>query len=268
MIPWILGSAALGGALGGVKGYQGSGGDLGSTLGGAATGALLGGVTGGLGAGAGGLAAGRMAKGLPIEMLLKKQGMGLGLTGIEKAMLAAPGVIGGAANIGTQLASGALLAPVAGAVSNLAGQAVGRPANAAAQAAAGVLGTQGPGAVNYDAMGNPLPSGLGQFGGVAPYGTALDVINPLGYGAGRTAEALREATAQRDSMRMLLPEIAKASEFRSKQELARQMAAAGIRQNIATAANMLERSQQAAQQMGVNAASQAGSALTSQYQYQ
>jgi hypothetical protein len=46
------------------------------------------------------------------------------------------------------------------------------------------------------------------------------------------------------------------------------LAAAGVRQNIATAANMLERSQQAAQQMGLTAASQAGSALTSQYQYQ
>jgi hypothetical protein len=45
------------------------------------------------------------------------------------------------------------------------------------------------------------------------------------------------------------------------------MAAAGIRQNIATAANMLERSQQAAQQMGQTAAQQMGSALTSQYQY-
>jgi len=268
MWPWVLGSAGIGATLGGIKGYQESGGDLGATLRGAAGGGITGGITGGLGAGASGLAASRMAGALPIKMLLQKQGMGLGLTGIEKAMLAAPGVAGGAANIGTQLASGALLAPVVGAATNLAGQAVGRPANAAAQAAAGVLGTRGPGPVNYDAMGNPVPAGLGQFGGVAPYGTALDVINPMGYGAGRTAEAMREATAQRDSMRMLLPEIAQASEFRSKQELARQMAAAGIRQNIATAANMLERSQQAAQQMGATAASQAGSALTSQYQYQ
>jgi hypothetical protein len=69
-------------------------------------------------------------------------------------------------------------------------------------------------------------------------------------------------------MRTLLPEIFQASEARSKAELQRQLAAAGVRQNIITAANMLERSQQAAQQMGLNAASQAGSALTSQYQYQ
>ena len=66
----------------------------------------------------------------------------------------------------------------------------------------------------------------------------------------------------------MMPEIARASEFRSRQELQRQLTAAGVRQNIATAANMLERSQQAAQQMGLNAASQAGSALTQQYQYQ
>jgi hypothetical protein len=65
-----------------------------------------------------------------------------------------------------------------------------------------------------------------------------------------------------------MPELFKAAEARSKTEFQRQMAAAGIRQNIVTAANMLERSQQAAQQMGLNAAQQMGSALTSQYQYQ
>jgi hypothetical protein len=81
-------------------------------------------------------------------------------------------------------------------------------------------------------------------------------------------ETLKTAEAQRDALRLMMPEIAKASEFRSRQEMQRQLAAAGVRQNILTAANMLERSQQAAQQMGLTAASQAGSALTSQYQYQ
>jgi hypothetical protein len=46
------------------------------------------------------------------------------------------------------------------------------------------------------------------------------------------------------------------------------MAAAQIRQNIQTAANLVQRGQQAAQQMGLTAAQQMGSALTSQYQYQ
>jgi hypothetical protein len=96
----------------------------------------------------------------------------------------------------------------------------------------------------------------------------LKSINPAGVAAGRRAEYGKTIEQQRDAMRTLLPEIFQASEARSKAELQRQLAAAGVRQNIITAANMLERSQQAAQQMGLNAASQAGSALTSQYQYQ
>jgi hypothetical protein len=48
----------------------------------------------------------------------------------------------------------------------------------------------------------------------------------------------------------------------------RQMAAAGIRQNIQTRAAMQERAQQAGLQAGLGALSQAGGALTSQYQYQ
>jgi hypothetical protein len=258
----------LGATLGGVEGYRRSGGDLGAAALAAGLGAALPGGMRMAGTALGNTALGARALGLGSQALSK--GMGAvgqvaskaGITGLPQgamAPLTAAGLGAAAAGLGS------FIAP------SLAGQiaaGVKPPANAAAQATAGVLGTQGPGAVNYDALGNPIPSGLGQFGNVAPYGTALDVLNPMGYGAGRTAEALREATAQRDSMRMLLPEIAQASEFRSKQELARQMAAAGIRQNIATAANMLERSQQAAQQMGLNAASQAGSALTSQYQYQ
>jgi hypothetical protein len=116
--------------------------------------------------------------------------------------------------------------------------------------------------------GDALPPGLGQFGGTDPYGNPLNILDPSGVAAGRRAEYGKTIEQQRDAMRTLLPEIFQASEARSKAELQRQLAAAGVRQNIITAANMLERSQQAAQQMGLNAASQAGSALTSQYQYQ
>jgi hypothetical protein len=262
MLPWILGSAALGAGLGGIQGYQSSGGDLGSTLRGAAGGGLMGGVTGGLGAGAGGFAASRMAGALPLQMLAKKQAMGLGLTGIEKAMMAAPAVAGGAANIGTQLASGALLAPLGAAAANLAGQA----GSGALKAGAGILGMKQPGAAEYST--DALPKGSSQFGPTDPYGTPLDQLDPRGIAAGQRMMYQKNIELQRDAMRTLLPEIFNASEARSKNELQRQLAAAGVRQNILTAANMLERSQQAAQQMGANAASQAGAALTSQYQYQ
>lgn len=260
MWPWLLGSAGLGAAIGGYQGYQRSGGDLGATLSGAATGGLLGGVTGRLGSATGGLAAGRMAKLLPIETLLKKQGMGLGLTGVEKAMMAAPGVAGVAANIGTQLAGGALLAPVAAAAGNLAGQAVRGPA----QLAAGALGYRAPGSADYTGGGGAVPP-VGQFGAGGTLSDPLDVLK--GTGMGRRLEYLKDAEAARDAMRVLYPEVAKISETAKKREFERNMAAAGIRQNIATAAQMLMQSQLGAQQMGQTAAQQAGQALTQQYQY-
>ena len=66
----------------------------------------------------------------------------------------------------------------------------------------------------------------------------------------------------------MMPYLYQAAEARSKSEMERQMAAAQIRQNISTAANLVQRGQQAAQQMGLTAAQQMGSALTAQYQYQ
>lgn len=52
MWPWLLGSAGLGAALGGIQGYRQSGGDLGATLQSALGGGLTGGLTAGLGMGA------------------------------------------------------------------------------------------------------------------------------------------------------------------------------------------------------------------------
>ena len=266
MLPLILGSAGLGATLGGIQGYQQSGGDLGRTFQGALSGGLLGGVTGGLGSAAGGLAAGRMAGMLPINTLLQKQAMGLGLTGVEKALLSAPKLAGGAANLGTQLAGAAVLAPVAGAIGNLAGQAVGRPAGAAAQLGAGYVGSRGPGAVDYNQIGGNAVPGVGMYGGQEILGT-----NPLSNilpGMARSGESLREAEAQLGVIRTIYPEVAAAAEAAKKKEFERQMAAAGIRQNIETAANMIQRSQQSAQLMGQTAAQQMGNALTAQYQYQ
>jgi hypothetical protein len=248
----ILGSAGLGAALGGVQGYRQSGGDLGKTVQGALSGGLLGGVTGKLGGMAGESA---------------KRFAGQALEASPLAGVLTP-LAGGAANLGTQLAGAAVLAPVAGAIGNLAGQAIGRPAQAIAQLGAGYVGSRGPGAVDYNkAGGNAIPQTIDQFGRVVPYGTNPSDIIGL-PGMARTLEAQREASAQRDAMRILYPEVAAASEARSKKEFERQMAAAGIRQNIETAANMIQRSQQSMQQMGQTAAQQMGNALTAQYQYQ
>jgi hypothetical protein len=271
MLPLILGSAGLGAALGGIQGYQQSGGDLGRTFQGALSGGLLGGATGGLGGIAGG-AASRMAgsalgltEGALGKTLLQKAAAGT-LTGKEALLLKAPALAGGAANLGTQLAGAAVLAPVAGALGNLAGQAIGRPAGAAAQLGAGYAGSRGPGAVDYNQIGGNAVPVVDAYGNVSVLGT--DPLGNILPGMTRSAESLREATAQRDAMRTIYPEVAAASEARSKKEFERQMAAAGIRQNIETAANMIQRSQQSAQQIGQTAAQQMGNALTAQYQYQ
>jgi hypothetical protein len=268
MLPLILGSAGLGAALGGIQGYQQSGGDLGKTAQAALSGGLLGGVTGGLGSAAGGLAAGRMAGMIPLNSLLQKQAMGLGLTGIEKALLNAPKLAGGAANIGTQLAGAALLAPAAGAVGNLASQAFGGPARAA-QAALGTgaamgvpgLGAQQPGPFTpVTAVPEDLQARNRQLG-------SLDVIDPTkSFAAGRLAAEKDMDTQVRNMQKLINLQYPVLSQVK-KDEMQRNLAAAQIRSNIATQADAIRGSLATSQQMGANAASQMGSALAAQYQY-
>lgn len=240
-----------GALLGGIEGYRRSGGDIGAT----ALGAGLGAVTPAgfrmAGTALGGLGAGALSK-TALGGVLQRQAAQTGTSLLTQI----PGAAGAAA-----AGLGLMAAPAL--AGKLAAGAAG-PARSAAGGAAGLaVPAMQPGEAIYDA-GAAVPGGLPV--GASPYGTA-DIINPAGaFAAGRTAQLL-EGDIQLANMRKLMPELFKASEARSKTEFQRQMAAAGIRQNILTAANMLERSQQAAQQMGVNAASQAGSALTQQYQY-
>jgi hypothetical protein len=262
----------LGALAGGIEGYRRSGGDIGAT----ALGAGLGAVTpAGLrmaGTALGGTTLGaRLLGGIPEAV--SRAGGALGATKVGQAALkagmipqgplpamTAAGLGGLAAGVGTALGAPAL----AGALASKASA----PIRGAAQVGAGTLGYQAPGEIDYAALGGgggAVPP-VGTFGAG---GTLSDPLNVLGrVGMAQRLETSKTAEAQRDALRMLLPEISKAAEFRSKAEMQRQLAAAGVRQNIITAANMLERSQQAAQQMGLNAASQAGSALTQQYQYQ
>lgn len=207
-------------------------------------------------------------------------------TGLSKAaMKAAPGIAGrlmpnlvdapGFKAAAVQAARGGV-GLLSGAGALALGQAQGRaglgqagtPGQAGGgliQQGVGQLATPRPGEVDYSSIG-ALPPDLGQYGPTSPYGGAGEIL--FGGGLDQRLQYLKDVEAARDAMRMLNPEIAKATEFRSKQELARQMAAAGIRQNIATRAAMLQAAQQAGLGMGQTAAAQAGSALTSQYQYQ
>ena len=254
MLPLVLGSAGIGALLGGIQGYQRSGGDLGRTLTSAATGGLLGGATGGLGSLAGG-AVTRFA-GQKLAMPLAPGGIGQTLVdkGVSPELLAkAPGFLGGAANIGTQLAAGSLLAPLAGPIGQLGTQGAGT-------VTAGVKGMQpGPGMPNVAA----LPEGI------------QDQNRPMNlydvyYGPGltaRTAEELDQDVQMKGLQKLyntMYPQLTQAK----KDEMERLLAAAQIRQNIATAANMIERGQQTAQNIGINAANTLANALASQYQYQ
>jgi len=232
-------------------------------------GAMKGGVQGLTGLAAKGARSAQAAAGLGAAEQAVGQAFGLGAQKAASSVLR-PGVLSTAAKVGIPLAGLAAVPLVTGIGRTAAGQ-VGQTAQDAAQAAlqygAGYAGSRGPGTVDYDAIGGNAVPVMDQFGNIHAYGTSpLDIIGPPGMA--RTAESLREATAQRDAIRLLYPEIAAASEAAKKKEFQRNMAAAGIRQNIETAANMIQRSQQSMQQMGQTAAQQMGNALTAQYQYQ
>lgn len=259
----------IGAGLGGYEAYRRSGGNLGATALGAGLGAvtpaglrLAGTAIAGTPIGASGLAA--LTRG--ISQLGGKLGATqVGKEAIKRGLIPQGPLNLGPAGVGALAAgTGTLLLGTPA----LAGKAAAGLAPAAGNVTGGAAGlgipAMQPGQAVYDA-GSAVPTNVPV--GASPYGT-LDITNPAGpFAAGRTAQLL-EADIQLANIRKLMPELFNAAEARSKTEFQRQMAAAGIRQNIATAANMLERSQQAAQQMGLNAASQMGSALTSQYQYQ
>jgi len=234
--------------LGGYEAYRRSGGNLGATLLGAGAGAL---VPKGL------RMAGTALAGTPVGAAgLSALNQVLGKAGVEAT---AKGIGNLAALGGTTLLN----------VPGLAGQVAAGLAPAAkttANLGAGLIGGGGTVAPpNYG--GAALPPGLGGSGPIDPYGTPFDIYSPTGTAAGRRAEYDQIINQQLNAMRTLYPELYRVSEASKKNELQRQMAAAGIRQNITTQANMLERSQQAAQQMGLNIAQQMGNAITSQYQY-
>ena len=72
----------------------------------------------------------------------------------------------------------------------------------------------------------------------------------------------------RDAMRILLPEEKAVVDAAKKEDFERQMAGAGIRQNIATRAAMQQNAQLAGLNAGLGALDRAGQALSQTYQYQ
>ena len=233
-LPLLLRSAGiLGGAAPGLLR-----GDLGSAL----TGGAIGGIST-LGLGGPLRGATQLAKGA-IKNQMLPQALGTGLR------------IG--AGVGIPAAAGLT-------VGRLAGGGLGGGATNIAKGAAGLAGY---GTVGGEGMGgSALPPGMGQFGGISPTGDPLSVLSPLGLDAGRRLRTIKDAEALRDAQNIVLPTVRKFAEQAKRDEFARSMAGAGIRQNIATQAALTENMQRAGLNLGMTAAQQAGDALTQRYNY-
>ena len=228
-----LAGALVGGGLGGL-----------STVG-------LGGLTGKLGTGAAGLA----AKGVGASGLGAMKGLGLG------GNLAAQELAAAAVKAGAPVAAGLGLSSLQRGV----GDAILGGGGNAGKAA---LGLAGYGTVSGEPMsGRPIPPGMGPYGNISPTGNPIDVLNPLGQDAGRRLRTVKDAEALRDAQNIVLPTVRKFAEQAKRDEFARSMAGAGIRQNIATQAALTENMQRAGLNLGMTAAQQAGDALTQRYNY-
>jgi len=247
---------AVGGALPGLRK-----GNLGEAALGSGFGALTGGLgTGGLISGATG-AVGRMAGKKGVQQALKKGATAIGgqqLAGqvtkknIQQAVKAGVPLAGAAGVFGLSQAGGDMGIP---------------PAGAGLRGAAGLAGYGSVRGENMAAGGVPLPPGMGSYGGISPIGDPLSVVSPLGLDAGRRLRTIKDAEALRDAQNILLPTVRKYSEQAKRDEFARNMAAAGIKTNIALNAQLAGAMQQAGLQMGQTAAQQAGEAITRPYQY-
>ena len=161
------------------------------------------------------------------------------------------------------LALGGAMNPASSGVVQSAQQGLG----GAGQLGAGLIGYTADGAPVYGNIGGAaVPPGMGQYGPTSPYGSPLDVLGPAGMG--QRLQTLKDAQTQRDVFRTLMPEVMGVREATAKKDFERNMAAAGIRQNIDTRARMQMAAQQAGLRAGLGAMDQAGAALTRQYQYQ
>ena len=256
ILPLILAGGKLGlkalPILGAVSGAQA--GLRKGNLGEAALGAGFGALTGASGVGATNLARRKAARFAGSEGVQKLLG-NVGMTGMT------PDVLQRAVRAGVPLAGIA-------ATTKLAGGLGGGGAAASSPVLGGAAGLVGYGAIGNEGLGGvAVPPGMGAFGNVGPYGLPLDVVSPLGLDAGTRLRTQKDAESLRDATNIVLPTLRKFSEQAKKDDFARSMAARGIAQNIATNAALTQGMAAATRQMGTTAAQQAGSALTTQYNY-
>ena len=240
--PWAR--SVLGGTIGAATNQDG-------TLGGRLRGAALGGSFGALPIGSTpGLGWAQSAAG---NQLIKA-----GLNPNVAQNLLNLGIPLAAVGLGSQQGSGGPGAAVANTVAG--------GGNQIANNAVGLLGYH---AVTGEPLyGTAVPPGVGQYGGVPPVGGSLiDAAQPGGPAGTQRFTTLKNAQTMADAANAYLPTIRKFTEQAKKDDFERNMAAAGIRQNIATNAAMLQAAQAAGLGMGLTGAQQAGQALVNQYQY-
>ena len=235
----------------------------------AALGAGFGALTGGIGT-AGAIKSlanrgSRMAGSMGLQNFLGTTAGRLGGLEAQKAVMGTltPQALARAAKLGIPIAGIAGTAKLAGG-SGLGGAAT-RSVSPTLGGAAGLLGYNTIG--NEGLGGSPLPLGVGPYGTVGPTGLPLDVLSPLGLEAGRRLRTQKDAESLRDATNIVLPTLRKFSEQAKKDDFARNMASAGIKQNIATNAALNLAMNEAARLMGTTAAQQAGAALTQRYNY-
>jgi len=279
-----LGLKALSSLAGGIAGYQKGGlkgALIGGGLGAVAPGAIrmAGTALGGTALGGKALAGigsnvdklGNVVYGLGANSPVLGQtimGAGKGLGGLGAGI--GVGGTAGAAALGTGLGTGyaALGAP---GVSALTGALTGG-ANRGISGASGIAGYNAVqpdyGQIPAGAYGPAVPGGLGQYGGTNMYGSnPYDVIDPSGAMSANRLMQLKQAELNAKMLDTIAGTQMKWTEETKRRDLERQLAAAGIRQNIITQAGMLRDANQAGLNQGTNAMQQVGSALTNNYSY-
>tara|TARA_E500000305_G_C3992171_1_gene222576 strand:- start:384 stop:1238 length:855 start_codon:yes stop_codon:yes gene_type:complete len=276
-----LGLKALSSLAGGIAGYQKGG----------LKGALIGGGLGAIAPGAvrmaGTALGGKLAPGVLSGLSGKVGNVGLQTTlgasqlpagfGLQTA---AKGLGGGITNIGTNLATAGGLGTALGTGYALAGapgagMVAGGLTGGVNRGISGVSGIAGYDAVQPDygqipagAYGGAVPPGLGQYGGTNMYGSnPYDVIDPSGPMSANRLMQLKQAQLNAKMLDTIAGTQMKWTEETKRRDLERQLAAAGIRQNILTQSGMLRDANQAGLNQGTNAMQQVGSALTNNYSY-
>ena len=112
-----------------------------------------------------------------------------------------------------------------------------------------------------------LAPGMGQYGPTGAMGTILDQLSPTSPYAGRRLGTKLDSKTNAEALNILMPTILKWSEATKRRDLARDMQAAGIRQNIATNAALNQIAAQASADRGTTASSQLGGAITNKYSF-